>query len=306
MLASPSWAAPAEMPAWLTAHVGEGEGQIAEPVLRRARALYLAKVNAGAVSNPCYLAMDATRPNDAEGGRFYIVCEADQTFAAIPAGHGAGRDLTGLADFGNGRTCAKHFGNAMDSELTTGGAYLTGPARTSFKGYYRVSGQGTAAFMRTFIPFVGEGDAANAWDRQIGGHAAVVLKGVCLRKDADSPYANQQGYVPFGTLVDYSGGRSNGCTSWSLSDAKQIAELVKDKPTTLYIYPEQSDIRAISQAGAGGRSLGRTAPYWNATCLKAIGTPKFWSKATLEPLIARFKAAHPAPPPRPTPICAGQ
>jgi hypothetical protein len=53
---------PSDVPAWLRAHVGEGEGQIAQVVLQRARALYLQKVSEGAVKNPCYFAMDATRP----------------------------------------------------------------------------------------------------------------------------------------------------------------------------------------------------------------------------------------------------
>ena len=52
----------AGVPTWLQAHVGGGEGQIAPVVLQRARALYLKKVSEGAVKNPCYFAMDATRP----------------------------------------------------------------------------------------------------------------------------------------------------------------------------------------------------------------------------------------------------
>lgn len=298
-----------DVPAWLMAHVGYGEGQIAEPVLARARALYLRKVADGAVANPCYFAMDATRPNDpgpgGAGGRFYVVCEAEQSFGAIPAGHGAGRDLAGVADFANGRRCARHFGNALDSELTAGGVYVTGEARTSFKGYYRASATRTAAFVRAFIPFNGEGDTANAGAREIGGHAAVALKGVCLRKDAGSPHANAQGYVPFGTLVDYSGGRSNGCTSWSPSDAGRIGAMVKNNPTTLYIYPEAADIVAVAGAVAAARAPAREGLYWNASCLRDIGAPRFWPRDRLEPLIARFKADHPAPPPRPTPICTG-
>ena len=35
---------PSDVPAWLRAHVGEGEGQIAQVVLQRARAIYLEKV----------------------------------------------------------------------------------------------------------------------------------------------------------------------------------------------------------------------------------------------------------------------
>ena len=69
-------------PDWLQAHVGEGEGQIAPVVLQRARALYLKKVSEGAVNNPCYFAMDATRPGGL-GRRFYIICEADRTFRAV-------------------------------------------------------------------------------------------------------------------------------------------------------------------------------------------------------------------------------
>ena len=162
------------------------------------------------------------------------------------------------------------------------------------------------AFSRSFVQFDGEGDTANARPRAIGGHPAVLLRDVCLRKDPDSPYANKDGYVPFGKLVDYAGGRSNGCTSWSASDAGQIIPMMKDKPTTLYIYPESADIDAVAQAVKAGRSLSRAGLYWNASCLKEIGAPKFWPKETLEPILAQYKKDHPAPPPQPTPICKGQ
>ena len=281
-----------DVPGWLQAHVGTGEGQIAEPVLRRARALYGRKSAAGAVSNPCYFAMDATRPNDPDGGRFYVVCEAEQQFTAIPAGHGSGLKLPGAADFSNGRRCARNFGNAADSDLTTGGGYVTGEARTSFKGYYRTAG-GDVPFLRTFLPFDGEGETANARSREIGGHPAVVLKGVCLRRDPGDPYADPQGYVRFGHLIDYAGGRSNGCTSWSAPDAAKIDALVEKNPTTLYIYPEAADIRAAAR-GEG---------YWDASCLAEIGAPHYWPRQALEPVIARYKREHPAPPPRPTPLC---
>ena len=108
-----------DVPDWLRAYVGESEGQIAQVVLLRARALYFQKVRAGVVRNPCYLAMDATRPHDLGGGkvgpRFYVICESDRSFRAISAGHGGGRHLKGIADFTNGKRCAKNFGNALDS-----------------------------------------------------------------------------------------------------------------------------------------------------------------------------------------------
>jgi hypothetical protein len=300
---------PSDVPAWLKTHVGEGEGQIARVVLQRARALYLKKVSEGAVKNPCYFAMDATRPNDLSDGkpgrRFYVICESDRVFRAISAGHGSGRHLKGIANFKNGRRCAKNFSNALDSKLTTGGAYVTRETRTSFEGYYRVSARKDAALMRSFVQFDGEGDTANARQRAIGGHAAVLLRGICLRKDPDSPHANDKGYVPFGKLVNYAGGRSNGCTSWSRSDAGQIIAMVKDDPTTLYIYPDTADIDAVAQAVNAGRSLSRAGLYWNASCLKEIHSPKFWPKETLGPILAQYKKDHPPSPNRPPPICRG-
>jgi hypothetical protein len=295
-----------DIPGWLRGHIGEGEGQIAQVVLQRARSLYLRKVNEGVVKNPCYFAMDATRPNDLSDGRlgerFYVICEADHSFRAIPAGHGSGRDLKGVADFVNGRECAKNFGNAMDSYLTAGGAYVTRETKTSFKGYYRVSAKQDAVLIRSFVQFDGEGETAKARQRAVGGHAAVSLKGVCLRKDPGSPYANQNGYVPFGNLVDYSGGRSDGCTSWSPSDAQKIIPLLKDDPTTVYIYPESNDIEAVAQAISTRQSPSRAGLYWNAFCLKQIGSPKFWSKEILEPILARYRK-DPEPPARSPPIC---
>jgi hypothetical protein len=115
--------------------------------------------------------MDATRPGGL-GRRFYVICEANRTFRAIPSGHGSGRDLEGIANFANGIRCAKNFSNAMDSKLTTGGPYVTAEIRTSFKGYYRVSEGKSVALMRSFVQFDGEGDAANARPRAIGGHPA--------------------------------------------------------------------------------------------------------------------------------------
>jgi hypothetical protein len=296
-----------DVPDWLKAYIGEGDDQIAQPVLERARALYLQKVNKGVVKNPCYFAMDATRPNDLGDGelgrRFYVICESDRSFRAISSGHGGGRDLRGIADFANGRRCAKNFSNAMDSELTAGGAYVTAETKTSFKGYHRVSSKLDSALLRSFVQFDGEGETANARQREIGGHAAVLLSGICLMRDPRSPYANQDGYVPFGKLVDYAGGRSDGCTSWSQSDVSQIIATVKDDPTTLYIYPAAADVAAVARAVASGRSASPDGPYWNASCLKEIGSPKFWPREELEPVLAQYKKDHPAPPPRPLPIC---
>jgi len=298
------------VPAWLKAHVGENDGQIAPVVLQRARALYRQKVAEGKVRNACYFAMDATRPNDPtdgkSGGRFYIICEKQQTFRVISAGHGSGRNLKGVVNFSNGRECAKNFGNALDSNLTTGGSYLTDEIKTSFKGYYRVTARQRAVLTRSFIQFDGMGETANARQRLIGGHAAAKIAGVCMLKDPKSPYADNQGYVPFGKYVSYAGGRSDGCTSWSPEEAPQVLSLVKDNQTTLYIYPESRDIRAVSQAIAAKQSPASTGLYWNQSCLSEIGSPKFWTRDKLEPVIAQYKKDHPPQPAKPLPICTAQ
>lgn len=289
-----------DIPAWLKAHVGDGDGQISQVVLERARSLYLQKQKDGVVHNACYLAMDATRPAGL-GRRFYVICEPDQMFRAVSSGHGNGRKLSG-ANFSNGIRCAKNFSNAEGSKLTTGGPYVTAEIRTSFKGYYRASGK-TSPLLRSFVQFEGEGDTANARERAIGGHPAVLLRGVCRRKDEKNQYADKDGYVLYGNFVNYSAGRSNGCTSWTPKDSEDIVALVRGLPTTVYIYPESTDINAVAQAVKAGKSLSSQGLYWNASCLREIRAPKFWPKEELEPIIDKYRKAHPSPPPRPPPLC---
>ena len=117
----------ADPPKWLERHIGVGEGKIAPVVLERARALYQMRVAEGAVQNPCYLAMDATRPSTLQNGglgqRFYVICEEKQSFRAIYSGYGNGRKLK-HANFKNGRECAQNFSNAEGSNLTMGGDFL--------------------------------------------------------------------------------------------------------------------------------------------------------------------------------------
>lgn len=295
----------ADIPTWLQKHVGTGDGQIAPVVLTRARALYQEKIRQGAVRNPCYLAKDATRPSTSPGGkpgrRFYVICEAQKSFRAVSSGYGNGRKLK-RANFSNGRQCAKNFSNAEGSKLTAGGAYVTAETRTSFKGYYSQSGK-RAPFYRTFLLFDGEGETSNARERAIGGHQAMFLKWQCRFKNPQSTHADKDGYVPYGKLVNYTGGRSNGCTTWSQSASKEILALVEGNPTTLYIYPESKDINAVAKAMQKGKPLSRAGLYWNAACLKAIGAPQFWPKRKLQPIINQWRASLPKQPPLNLPIC---
>ena len=289
------------VPGWLRAHVGLSDGQIAPIVLERARAHYQKKRRRGAVRNPCYMAMDATRPSMTAGGeigrRFYIICEEQRVFRAISSGYGNGRKLP-AANFSNGRQCARNFSNAEGSNLTAGGRYVTAETRTSFKGYYSHRGQ-TKAFNRPFLVFDGEGETRNARERAIGGHQAAFLRWQCRLNKPGSRHADANGLVPFGRLVDYTSGRSNGCTTWSAEDSGVVLDLVEDNPTTLYIYPESKDINAVAKAVSERRSLASAGLYWNQSCLNEIGAPKFWPKRQLQPVINAWRNSL-----TPSPICS--
>lgn len=304
-LVKPSQAQTTDIPPWLQQHVGQGEGQIALVVLQRARDLYREQVREAGISNPCYLAMDATRPSTSFSGmpgqRFYIICEEEESFRAVSSGYGSGRDLP-QANFRNGRECARHFSNAEGSNLTMGGAYVTAETRTSFKGYFSDSDD-RVPFERTFLLFDGMGETDNAREREIGGHVAMFLRWQCRHSDPESPFADDEGYVPFGQLINYDGGRSNGCTTWSEEVAEDIIALVEGDPTTLYIYPESGDINAVADAVTDQLSLSDAGLYWNATCLEQIETPRFWTRETLRPIIDEWRESLPDQPPLELPIC---
>jgi hypothetical protein len=294
-----------ETPSWLQQHVGTGEGQIAPVVLERARDLYRQQVRRAGVRNPCYMAMDATRPSTSSRGtptqRYYIICEEQGSFTAVSSGYGNGRSIPG-ADFSNGRECARHFSNALGSNLTMGGAYLTAEARTSHKGYIRQGGQ-TVPFNRTFLVFDGMRETSNARDRAIGGHMAAFVRSQCRMSVPSSPHADEDGFVRLGRLIDYTSGRSNGCTTWSEDVSQQIISLVDGNRTSLYIYPESRDINAVATSVNNGRSPSVDGHYWNSSCLNQIGAPRFWPKRQLEPIIREWRASLPAPNYSPLPIC---
>ncbi|WP_243614665.1 murein L,D-transpeptidase catalytic domain-containing protein [Shimia aestuarii] len=296
---------PAPVPAWLQTHVGVGEGKIASVVLHRARDLYQKKRAQGSVRNACYFAMDATRPSTGQDGkagrRFYIICEDSRTFRAISSGYGNGRKLH-RANFSNGRECAQNFSNAEGSKLTAGGAYVTAETRTSFKGVIHEDGAKTP-FYRTFILFDGEGETQNARERAIGGHRAAFVRWQCRFEDPENPHADDEGYVPFGRLIDYTSGRSNGCTTWSEDHSQEIISLVEGNPTTLYIYPESGDIDAVARTVSKKATLAGSGLYWNTACLEKIGAPQFWPKQRLQPIINTWRQSLPKQPPRVLPIC---
>ena len=183
-----------------------------------------------------------------------------------------------------------------------GGRYLTAESRTSFKGYFTEGGE-RVPFYRTFLLFDGEDETENARERAIGGHQAVFLRWQCRFRNPDSPHADDDGYVPYGRLVNYTGGRSNGCTTWSPAESAEILKLVEGNPTTLYIYPEGRDIDAVANAVQAGTNLASAGIYWNAACLQDIRAPRFWPKRTLQPIIDDWRDSLPKQPPLVLPIC---
>ena len=293
-----------DIPPWLKAHVGDGDGKISEVVLQRARALYLEKVSEGAARNPCYIAMDATRPAGF-GRRFYIICEAERSFRAVPSGHGNGRKVAGL-NFANGVRCAKNFSNSMDSKLTTGGAYVTAETRTSFKGYYRASAGRNATLTRSFLQFEGEGDTANARERAIGGHPAVLLRVQCRRKVPDSAYADEEGYVPFGTFVNYSGGRSNGCTSLDASGCRDDFRN-GGGPADHALHLSRSRRHRRDRASCEGRPVaGARGTLLECLLLEGNRRAEILAERNAGADPPQIEKGSPSTPPQPLPICKGR
>jgi hypothetical protein len=219
----------------------------------------------------------------------------------VSSGYGNGRKLA-KANFANGRQCARNFSNAEGSKLTAGGPYITAESRTSFKGYYQ-SGSSKKPFLRTFLLFDGEGETSNARERAIGGHRAMFLRWQCRMEKPQSTHTDADGYVPFGKLVEYTSGRSNGCTTWSKPATQDILKIADGNPTTLYIYPASQDINAVAKAVQRGKSPQQAGLYWHAACLKTIGVPKFWPKKTLQPIINEWRNGLPKQPPLELPLC---
>ena len=129
--------------------------------------------------------------------------------------------------------------------------------------------------MRAFLKFDGEGETANARERAIGGHPAILLRGICRRREPRSPHADPDGYVPFGKLVNYEAGRSDGCTvAGRPSNAEAIMAMAKDDPTTLYIYPKYRDIDAVARAVEAGEAPSRVGASGTPRASEDIGAPR--------------------------------
>jgi len=304
---------PGDVPDWLSQKVGLGENQIAPVVLERARAHYVDKVKNGQINGLCYMAMDATKPHRNDDGsvmnRFYLICESLGIYLPISAGHGSGVQYKDQ-DFSNGKKCGKNFSNASGSLLTMGGRYLTGNVIYSYKGMARDPKTGKfTEFSRPFVEYSGEGETADSASRNIGGHPSQLVTGGCFRHDPANARADKDGDVYYGDLVDYTDGRSNGCTSWNPEVAEFVVDVLKQNRGTLYIYPESADIAAVAKAVADQVKPESRGLYWNAECLSEIKQPTFLSSADYDGVfakIAKDKADEAAKnPPSPKKMCTG-
>ena len=277
------------IPAFLQKKIGDGPGQISEVVLKRARALHMRKDPKHPSDNDCYMAMDATRPhllNEAEvdkseddvkpilEDRLYLICESLGIFKTVPVAHGGGVDLRKQlpgVTVRNGRSCARNFGSVLDSKLTSGGNYWT----DKFKALPEVRGRlecngSTHDYERPFLSFTGEGDTANAKERDIGAHPLMLLANPKMVCEPNNPLAGPDGYVYVANgLKNYNGGRTSGCLGMPEDEAIGIMELTKSHPTTIYVYPEKRDIRNL----AAGKKT-----YWNSDCLKEIKKPVYYAR----------------------------
>jgi hypothetical protein len=299
----PAAQAQSALPGWLQAHIGDRPNQV---VFKRARASYLRLKKEGTVTNPCYIAMDATKRHDMggeempPGDRAYLICEDTHTFMPFSAGHGAG---TAVLHAQNSKGCAKHFGNAYGSNMTTGGTYWTGTINRSIKGKLR-NGEGTfSVYSRSFLRFEGEGLTGNAKKRDLGLHAAVALTDGCYQHEPSNPIADEDGDVFMAEdMRQYVAGRSNGCLSVTEDVSDIIMPIAEKGAMAIYVYPEASDIQALAEAVRAGKKPEESGVYWSKECLNEIKSPVFWDRETYEEKIKREK---PVKVPEPKKMCPG-
>jgi hypothetical protein len=194
--------------------------------------------------------MDATRPSTGSDGgpgqRFYVICEAEETFRAVSSGYGNGRSLPGRT-FSNERECARNFSNAEGSNLTMGGAYLTAETRTSFKGYFSDGGER--------VPFTAPSFCSTAWARRrtrASAKSAAMWRCSCAgsaaTSDPESPHADDEGFVPYGRLVNYTAGAATAARHGRKTVADEIIALVEGSDDALHL----SRIRGHRRGGGCG------------------------------------------------------
>ncbi len=158
------------------AHVGDGDGQIAQVVLQRARALYLQKLSEGAVEESLLLrhGRDAPRrvwppvlhhlrgrpvvSRGAIGSRQRPQFERHREFRQRNALRQEFQQCDGFEADDRRRLCDGGDDNLLQRLLP------------------ELGGKIRHAFSRSFVQFDGEGDTANARPRAIGGHPAVLLR----------------------------------------------------------------------------------------------------------------------------------
>ena len=144
-----------------------------------------------------------------------------------------------------------------------------------------------------FLKFDGEGDTANARERAIGGHPAVLLRGVCRRKEPGSPPRRRGRLRSLWEARELRGRAQRWLHQLvALGRRKHHGDGKRQSERALHLCKIARHRRGRA-GGRGGKAPSRAGLYWNAACLRDIGAPRFWGKETLEPILARWRTAHP-------------
>jgi len=145
---------PSDVPAWLRSHIGEGEGQIAQVVLQRARALYLKRWPQASSKIHAILPWTRRAPRGQIGESGFTRSAKLSGRFVRPHGSWQRPQHQGRRDFANGKECAREFRQCAGSYLTTAAPIdARRKPRSKLLSQLRET---DAVLMRSFVQFDGE------------------------------------------------------------------------------------------------------------------------------------------------------
>ena len=156
---------PSDIPAWLRPNVGEGEGQIAEVILRGARAL-LPKSARGRGQKSLLLCHGRYASPRIKRRQIGAAVLRYLRIRPVVSGDFGGPwrrpQFERYRGFRQRKALREELRQCAGFETDGRWAYVTAETKTSFKGYYRASAKQDAVLIRSFVQFDGEGEVANA------------------------------------------------------------------------------------------------------------------------------------------------
>ena len=110
-----------------------------------------------------------------------------------------------------GSRCARNFGDAMDAELTIEQGLMCGVGKPLSKAIFHVSAREPPDFSTHSCGFTtAKAEPRDARRRAMTASRRGVGWTMCV-KDPDGPYADHDGYVPVGKVVDYAAATATSC-----------------------------------------------------------------------------------------------